>query len=226
METSTRIARDNNRKSGAQQSLPAMPQWCIEVLRPLARKICTTFWHTRYRGLEHITYTGGVIIAANHQTYVDPFWVGIPFKRPLRFLAWDEAFNWPIVGRLMGLFGAWPLQIEGRDPASIRRALQWLREGGAVVIFPEGGRGKPDGSIIKFKNGAVRMALEANVPILPVTIRGGHLAWPKGKRFPRTAEVEVVYHPLKTVAAQPGEDTRLCARRETEHLAEIISSAL
>jgi 1-acyl-sn-glycerol-3-phosphate acyltransferase len=226
METSTRIARDNSRKSGAQQYPPALPQWCINVLRPMARNLCSILWRTRYKGFEHVPHTGGVIIAANHQTYIDPFWVGFPLKRPLRFLAWDEAFNWPIVGRAMGLLGAWPLQIEGRDPASIRRALQWLREGGAVVIFPEGGRGMPDGSMVKFKNGAVRMALEANVPILPVTIRGGHRAWPKGKRFPRLAEVEIIYHPLKTVAPQPGEDTRLCARRESECLAEIIRSAL
>ncbi len=60
----------------------------------------------------------------------------------------------------MRLLGAWPLQLEGSDPAPIRRSMQWLREGGAVVIFPEGGRGNTDGSMKKFKPGAVRMALE------------------------------------------------------------------
>jgi 1-acyl-sn-glycerol-3-phosphate acyltransferase len=71
-----------------------------------------------------------------------------------------------VVGRLMGLLGAWPLQLERSGPAAIRRTLQWLRDGGVVTIFPEGGRALPDGSMSRFKPGAVRMALEANVPIL------------------------------------------------------------
>ena len=85
----------------------------------------------RYHGTDHIPQTGGLIIAANHQTYIDPFWLGYALRRPLRFLAWDAAFDWPLVGKLLGLFGAWPLQIEGSDPAAIRRTLQWLRGGEA-----------------------------------------------------------------------------------------------
>jgi len=156
----------------------------------------------------------------------DPFWLAIPIKRPLRFLAWDAAFNWPLVGKLIELFGAWPLQIEGSDPAAIRRTLQWLREGGAVVIFPEGGRGHPDGSMLKFKAGAVRLALDAEVPILPVTITGAHRVWPSGQIIPRPARVVVVYHPVFYVRQNPGEETRACARRESERLATVIRSAL
>ena len=180
----------------------------------------------RYRGIDHIPQTGGLIIASNHQTYIDPFWLGIPIKRPLRFLAWDAAFNWPLVGKLLGLFGAWPLQVEGSDPAAIRRTLQWLRDGGAVVIFPEGGRTQADGELDRFKRGAVSLALEAGVPILPVTIRGGNRVWPRGQHIPRLAEVEIIYHPLFEVDQRAKEETRKCTRRETERLAEIIRSAL
>ena len=180
----------------------------------------------RYRGTEHIPQTGGLIIAANHQTYVDPFWLSIPVKRPLKFLAWNEAFDWPLVGKLLGLFGAWPLQIERSDPAAIRRTLQWLKEGGAVVIFPEGALAPSSGQLDRFKAGAVRLALEAEVPILPVTIRGGNKVWPRGKYVPRLGEVEIVYHPLFHVDLQPDEEPRKCARRESERLAEVIRSAL
>ena len=221
-ETSTGVAR--RRKNGSQ---PELPVWALELIRPAVGALSRLLWRIHYRGLENIPRAGGgLIVAANHQTYLDPFWVGYPIKRSTRFLAWDKSFDWPVVGKLMGLLGAWPLQVEGSDPTAIRRSLQWLRDGGAVVIFPEGGRGMPDGSMIKFKNGAVRMALEANVPILPVTIRGAHRVWPKGYRFPRMATVEVIYHPLYIVAQQRGEDTRVCARRESERLAAIINSAL
>ena len=169
---------------------------------------------------------GGLIVAANHQTYVDPFWISLAIKRPTRYLAWSAAFKWPLVGKLLTLFGAWPLQVEGSDPAAIRRSLQWLRDGGAVVIFPEGGRSTSDGSMDRFKAGAVRLALEANVPILPVTIRGGNHVWPRGWRFPHTGKVVIVYHPLFRVEQAPEEEARVCARRESQRLEKIIASAL
>ena len=195
-------------------------------MRPVLRFGSRIYWRLEFKGLENIPKSGGLIIAANHQTYVDPFWLGIPIKRPVRFLAWSEAFSWPVIGKAITLLGAWPLQVEGSDPTAIRRSLTWLRDSGVIVIFPEGGRGLPDGTMIRMKGGAVRMALEAEVPILPVTVRGGHRVWSSNKWFPRPRKVEIVYHPVIHVAEQPGEETRACARRETDRLAGIIQSAL
>lgn len=203
-----------------------MPEWCINSLRPVVRSCSKVLWGVEYQGVENIPIHGGVIIAVNHQSYGDPFWLAVPIKRPIRYLAWSEVFSWPVVGKVIGLFGAWPLQVEGSNPSVIRRSLTWLRNGGAVVIFPEGGRGLPDGSMIRMKAGAVRMALEAEVPILPVTIRGANRVWPSNKRLPRLGKVEVIFHPMIRVQQLPGEETRACARRETERLKAIIESAL
>jgi 1-acyl-sn-glycerol-3-phosphate acyltransferase len=95
-----------------------------------------------------------------------------------------------------------------------------------VVIFPEGGRSTDDGHLERFKAGAVRLALEADVPILPVTIRGGNRVWPRGWRLPHVANVKVIYHPLFHSKPAPAEEARKCAKRETEQLARIIGSAL
>jgi 1-acyl-sn-glycerol-3-phosphate acyltransferase len=203
-----------------------LPQWAINTMRPVFRLIGHTFWNLKLRGVENIPVTGGLIIASNHQSYLDPFAISVPIKRSLRFLAWNEALNWPFVGKVMRVLGAWPLQLGGSDPAAIRRTHQWLREGGAVMIFPEGGRGLPDGSMIRFKAGAVRIALEARVPILPVTIRGFHRIWPRGRLIPGLGKIEIIYHPLFHAQQQPEEDARACARRESEQLAAIIRSAL
>jgi 1-acyl-sn-glycerol-3-phosphate acyltransferase len=213
-------------RNGALREPQMFPQWVLDMVRPATHALSRLLWRIDYEGLENIPLTGGLIIAANHQSYIDPFWIGVPIKRPLRFLAWSESFDWPIIGRLLGLLGAWPLEIERSDPTAIRRSLQWLRGGGAVVIFPEGGRCLPDGALMKFKNGAVRMAMEANVPILPATIWGGHRVWPKGYRLPHPAKVRVIYHPLHYINQREGEDTRACARRETDRLAEIIGARL
>src|SRR5258708_34712252 len=79
----------------------------------------------------------------------------------------------------------------------------------------------------KFKPGAVRMALEGGVPILPVTVRGGQRVWPSSLNFPRLGHsVEIIYHPLFVIQQRENEDVRECARRETDRLAEIIGSAL
>jgi 1-acyl-sn-glycerol-3-phosphate acyltransferase len=202
------------------------PQWALDIIRPIVGFWSRIFWHIEFSGLENVPTEGGVIIAANHQTYFDPFWLSVPIKRPTRYLAWSDAFRWPVAGRCLIWFGAWPLALEGGDPGAIRRSIQWLRQGGVVVIFPEGGRSDSEGGLDRFKAGAVRLALEANVPILPVTIRGGNRVWPRGWRFPRMAKVTVVYHPLYHASQSPQEETRACARRETEKLAKVIASAL
>src|SRR5881392_1910562 len=190
-----------------------LPEWAMDICRPIVSVVSRMLWRIRWRNLEHIPNTGGVIIAGNHQTYLDPFWIGSHIKRPVRFLAWDAAFSWPLIGPMMALFGSWPLNLEGRDPAPIRLSLQWVREGGAVVLFPEGGRGNPDGSMIKFKAGAVRMALEAGVPILPVTIKGAHKIWPSTRSVPAIGRrIEVHFHGAINVSLQCGEDNRGCAR--------------
>jgi 1-acyl-sn-glycerol-3-phosphate acyltransferase len=203
-----------------------LPQWALEILRPIVGFFSRVFWKIEFSGVENVPESGGVVIAANHQTYVDPFWLSLRVKRPTRYLAWSAAFGWPIVGRGLIWLGAWPLALEGSDPAAIRRSLQWLREGGAVVIFPEGGRATASGEMERFKAGAVRLALEANVPILPVTIKGGNRVWPRGWRLPRFHKVTIIYHPLYYPEQPPEEETRAFARRESERLAKVIESAL
>jgi len=202
------------------------PEWVIGALRPTILGLSRALWRISFRGVEHVPEGGGLIIAANHQTYVDPFWVGARVKRPVRFLAWSEAFKWPLMGKALELLGAWPIVLDRGNPTAHRRSLQWLRAGGAIMIFPEGQRAYADGEFSRFKAGAVRLAMEAGVPVLPVTIRGGERVWPRGQRLPRTGRVEIVFHPPRLPAPLPGEETRHCIQRETEALAAVIKSAL
>jgi 1-acyl-sn-glycerol-3-phosphate acyltransferase len=211
-------------------SLPmprTLPPWAFDMIRPVVGGVSKLLWSISFKGLGHIPdATSGLLIAANHQSYIDPFWVSLPIKRPIRFLAWKEAFGWPVVGKAMSLLGAWPLQLEKGNPSAMRRSVQWLRSGGALVIFPEGARATSDGRMQRFKHGAVRLALEADVPILPVTIRGGNSVWPKGHRVPRFGHVEIVYHPVQQIALAPGTDEKEYARSSSQCLFDVIQSAL
>ncbi len=220
---------DAKRSDAAHDAPQTLPQWSIEwLVRPVLHTAFKAIWGLRLYGVENIppASMGGLIIASNHQTYVDPFWVSAPVKRPTRYLAWSVPFKQPVLGKMLELFGAWPLNVEGGDPAAIRRSLQWLRDGGAVLIFPEGARALADGEMAKFKPGAARMALEADVPVLPVTIRGANRVWPRGQGLPRLGQVDVIYHPVRRLTPLPSEDARRCARRETQRLADIIAAPL
>lgn len=203
------------------------PQWFIDyAVRPAVGALSRAVWRISFQGVEHIPAAGGLIIAANHQTYVDPFWLSIPFRRPIRYLAWNEAFKKPLVGMALNFLGAWPLALERGNPTAYRRSLKWLREGGAVMIFPEGERSIENGRVARFKTGAARLALETGAAVLPATIRGGEKVWPRGQLFPRMGRVEIVFHPVRVLTPQPGEDARRCIQRETDALAGVIKSAL
>jgi 1-acyl-sn-glycerol-3-phosphate acyltransferase len=203
-----------------------LPEWVFGAIRAGFGPFSRLLWDIEFHGAENVPQSGGVIVAANHQTYLDPFWIALRVFRPQRYLAWNEAFTWPVVGPALSALGAWPLSLETVDPTPLRRAFKWLRKDGALVIFPEGGRCLSDGALLRFKSGAVRLALDARVPILPVTIRGAHRVWPRDYKVPRLHKIELYYHPLMYVQPRQGEDARACSLRETKRLEQIIAAPL
>jgi 1-acyl-sn-glycerol-3-phosphate acyltransferase len=212
-------------KTASAKSQRVLPQWAIQTIANVCWAFSRVLWRISYKGIEHIPHDGrGLVVIANHQTYIDPIWLGTELHRKTRYLAWDAAFTWPVVGWLMGLVGAWPLQIERGNPTTVRRSVQWLRDGGALVIFPEGGRCFADGEIHRFKQGAFRMAIEGEARILPATIRGGERVWPRDWRFPRFRKVEVEFHPPREIVCEPDEETRDCARRAAEEFQQIVAA--
>ena len=172
----------------------------MDLLRLIGWVISKIFWFITYHGREHIPdrSIGGFVIAANHQTYIDPVWICLPMRRRLRFMAYDKAFEWRIIGPLIKYLGSFPVSPEvGGTLKAMKEALRALRSGAALTIFPEGGRESADGKMLPFKTGAARIALQAGVPILPVTITGGNRIWPLGQKYPHFfRRVHITYHPL------------------------------
>ena len=215
-------------KSAETDKYPA--QIVIDGLRLIAYLISKIFWFIRYHGRENIPdpSLGGFLIAANHQTYIDPVWIVIPMRRRLRFMAFDKAFEWRFIGPLISYLGAFPVSMElGGTLKAMKHALSALRGGAALTVFPEGARELADGDIFPFKTGAVRIALQAGVPILPVTISGGNDIWPQQQKYPRLFHrVEVIYHPLLRVAENADVDLHANLTNLTAELKKIISSGL
>ncbi len=176
------------------------PKLVIDAICLVAFAISKACWFIRFHGRENIPpkTDGCFLIAANHQTYIDPVWICLPIRRRLRFMAFDKAFNWPVIGKIIRYLGAFPVSSEdGITISDIKNTLRSIRDGAILTIFPEGAREFADGQMLDFKNGAVRIAMLAGVPILPVTIAGGNRIWPRPQRYPSLfRRVDVTYHPL------------------------------
>jgi 1-acyl-sn-glycerol-3-phosphate acyltransferase len=205
----------------------------FEPLRYLALFISKILWRVEFHGTENIPQNlkSGLLIAPNHQTYVDPVWVTLPVKRKFRYMAWDKIFDWFLVGRLVRYLGAFPVKTvrfgSGGRFDAVKKALRYLREGATLVVFPEGEREFADGEFLPFREGAVRIAMEAGVPILPVTVRGGNKIWAQGMKYPRPGKVEIIYHPLLEIPKpDKKEDLRPYLDKMTARLAEIIRSKM
>ena len=194
----------------------------LDVCRPGVRALARLYFGLRLEGTEHIPQVGPVVIAPNHQTYADPVLVTIPVRRPIYYMAWNRLFEIHGLNWMIRRLRAFPVQLESRDPRATREAVRLLQAGEAVMIFPEGERSL-DGRIGRFKPGAFRLAVSLGVPVLPVTIEGGHASWPPGRPLPRPARMTITYHPLAYPDAAG--DARDAARELAERTRSLIAGA-
>jgi 1-acyl-sn-glycerol-3-phosphate acyltransferase len=170
-----------------------------EILRPEPNRINYAFWIVRFFiaiylrvfcrlkrfGLQNIPKTGGLIVASNHVAAADPFIMGTAVPRELSFMAKKELFDIPVEGWLIKHLNAFPVDRFGFDLAVIKKSIEILESGQALVMFPEGTRSK-DGKIREGKIGIGMLARKAGVPIVPVYIVNSKKAWFNfltGKRF-------------------------------------------
>ncbi len=132
------------------------------------------WFRLRRLGRAHIP-AGGVILAANHRSFLDPFIVGCCLGRPIYFVAKRELFHKPLLGWFLNCMGAFPVRRGESDEESMQTALALLERGEAVVIFPEGTRIR-SGSLAQPKRGVGRLALESGKPVVPIAITGSEHA--------------------------------------------------
>ncbi len=206
------------------------PKIVVKLCKLIGLSVSKVFWRIKFSGLENIPrdLESGLIIAANHQTYFDPVWICLKVDRKFRFMAWDNAFRWFLIGPMIKYLGAFPVGLDrvGFVKAS-RKAKECLRDGATLIIFPEAEREFSDGKLLPFKSGAVRLALDAKVPILPVTIRGGNRIWAQDAKYPGFGKVEIIYHPLIFPSSySKGDELRNCAAELNNELISTISDGI
>jgi 1-acyl-sn-glycerol-3-phosphate acyltransferase len=195
----------------------------LDLFRPAMHGLARGWFGLELRGVENIPRDGGLIITPNHQTYADPPLVTIPVRRRVYYMAWDKLFAVPVLGQLIRVLRAFPVDIYSNDPGAVREARRLVQQGAAVMIFPEGGRSF-DGTLGHFKIGAFRLAVTLGAAVLPVTISGGYEAWPPQRALPRRGRMTITYHPA--LRPPTGVDPRSAARDLAARARAAIASAL
>jgi len=147
------------------------------VLYLLARIFMTPFFLVYFRyqraGREHGHIEGGLIVASNHRSFLDPFAIGgaLPWRRPMTYVAKVELFERRWQGWLPSRLGAFPIRRGESDEDSVETARAVVERGGAVCIFPEGTRVRR-GTLANPKRGVGHLALATGAPVLPTAVVG------------------------------------------------------
>jgi 1-acyl-sn-glycerol-3-phosphate acyltransferase len=151
-----------------------------------------------YTGVRHFdvpsirAVEGGLVLASNHQSFLDPVLVGMALNEPICYLARSDLFAVPGLGLLLPMLRVHPVARGRADSTALRTVLRLLRAGQKVLLFPEGTRSR-DGSLGAFKRGAAALAIRAGVPVMPVCVEGSFVCWPRTQTLPRPGRVAVAY---------------------------------
>jgi glycerol-3-phosphate dehydrogenase (NAD(P)+) len=143
----------------------------------LARVFMTPFFLVYFRyartGREHARVKGGLIVASNHRSFLDPFAVGgcLPWRRPMNYVAKVELFERRWQAWFLSRLGAFPIRRGESDEESMETARQIVERGGAVCIFPEGTRIRR-GTLGNPRRGVGRLALQTGAPLIPTAVLG------------------------------------------------------
>ncbi|WP_026453681.1 lysophospholipid acyltransferase family protein [Saccharomonospora iraqiensis] len=178
----------------------------------------------RVTGTEHVPRTGGAVIACNHVSYLDFIFCGLgaqPAKRLVRFMAKKEIFDNRIAGPLMRGMHHIPVnRAAGKD--SYGEAVRRLRAGEVVGVFPEATISRSF-TVKPVKSGAVRMAAEAGVPVVPMALWGTQRLWTKGR--PRTLtkrHVPIHIHAGRPLRPGPDDDPDVVSRELRARMSAIL----
>jgi 1-acyl-sn-glycerol-3-phosphate acyltransferase len=181
----------------------------------------------RVEGAENIPRTGGAVIACNHVSYLDFIFCGLgarPAKRLTRFMAKQEIFDNKIAGPLMRGMHHIPVD-RSAGIASYRAALQKLKDGEVVGVFPEATISRSF-TVKEIKSGAVRMAAAADVPVVPMALWGTQRLWTKG----RPKDLTRRHVPISILIGEPmrpakGDDWDVVTKELRDRMSALVDRA-
>jgi len=156
------------------------------------RVIYATYFRWCVFNAERVPLQGGVILASNHASFLDPPLVGSGLKRGINYLARESLFRFPGMGALLRSWSAVPVDRDGGGAKGLKMILDRLLSGGAIILFPEGTRTK-DGKLQPARSGIGLTVIKSTAPVVPVRVFGTFEAYGRNHKFPRPHRVAVKY---------------------------------
>lgn len=161
------------------------------ILKIVLYAFFKVFYGLEVAGLENIPEKGGFIMAVNHVSYLDPPVIGAVSPRRVRFMAREGLFKIPLFRTFIRIF-SFPVRRGKPRPSEIKEAVQRLKKGELIIMFPEGSR-SVDGEFLEAKRGLSVIAAMSRVPVVPAFIKGTEKALPVGARLLRPAKINVIF---------------------------------
>ena len=156
------------------------------------RTAFTIYLRWRVYNPERVPSEGGVILASNHASILDPPMISSGVTRMVINFGRKSLFNLPVVGAVLRSWKAVPVDRDGGGGAGLKAILDRLLDGGVILVFPEGTR-TPDGRLRPAKSGIGLTVIKSNAPVVPVRVFGTFEAYGRQMKFPRPRRVAVKY---------------------------------
>lgn len=141
----------------------------MDYIRPLGKAFCKTYYKVEFEGTENLDRKGGFIIAPNHVTEFDPLFIAMASERKFHYIAKYELFENPVLNKAITHLNGFPIVRGKGDMTAINYAVELIRRGEVLCIFPEGTR-SPDGTPQRAKSGVGYMARQTGADVVPVAI--------------------------------------------------------
>jgi 1-acyl-sn-glycerol-3-phosphate acyltransferase len=179
------------------------------VVRAIVAPFLRVWFRMHISGAEHIPDAGAAIVAPNHKSFWDSFFIAVCTRRHVRFMAKTELIE-TRHGRLLVRLGAFPVRRGESDEDALQTARAILEQGGLLALFPEGTRIRDPDQLGNPRRGAARLALETGAPLVPAAITGTEQLFigpiPKPRRV-QVAFAEPI--PVSEIAVTPGDASRV-----------------
>ena len=156
----------------------------------LSRLFAQLFYGFRIVHRERVIQTGPVILAINHQSFLDPPLAGNACDRAIFYLAKKSLMDVPVLGWLLPKLNVIPVNLEG-DRSALKALLRILRAGECALVFPEGTR-TPDGTLQPGLPGVGLLIAKTRAPVVPMRIFGAHDVWPIHGKLRLSGKITIV----------------------------------
>jgi 1-acyl-sn-glycerol-3-phosphate acyltransferase len=190
----------------------------------VSRWIAQLLFRFRILHRERMIETGPVILAMNHESYLDPPLAGNACDRPIYFFARRNLLDVPVLGWLLPKLNVIPVDQEGMDRTALKAVIRLLKANQGVLIFPEGGR-TMDGNLQPGLPGVGFIIAKTLAPVVPMRIFGAHEALPRGRRRFRLARITIVVgEPIYFTASDFEAGGKESYARASEQVMEAIAA--